>query len=72
MLDVLLELGADVNLRNFEQYTALHYAVIHGHEQVVKTLINKGAEIDATNDLGFTPLIYVAQGKVMPDFMQST
>jgi ankyrin repeat protein len=54
--------GADVNLKNPGAYggmTALHWA--SDHFDVVKFLVEAGANIDEENDAGATPLIYATQ-----------
>ena len=51
MLNLLLLRGADINAKDQDGWTALHYAVLYEHKDNVKLLIQKGAEIDvATND----------------------
>ena len=55
--------GHDVNQRD-EKYgfTPLHQAVFFGHKEIVEFLIAEGADVNAKNNAGSTPL-YLAQGK---------
>lgn len=55
-LQVLLDLGWDVNLRNEEGETALHLACLEGHLGIVKQLLRAGAAINPQTDLGDAPL----------------
>ena len=41
--------------------TALHGAVVSGQPSIVQYLVDHGARVDATNKLGWTPLM-LAQG----------
>ena len=52
----LLELGADIDVRNYKGKTALHYAVKAGFLKVISLLIEKGATIDAFDNSGETAL----------------
>lgn len=52
----LLDLGADVDVRNYKGKTALHYAAKAGFSKVINLLIEKGATVDATDNNGETPL----------------
>jgi ankyrin repeat protein len=52
----LLELGADIDVRNHKGKTALHYAAKAGFLKVINLLIEKGATVDATDQDGETPL----------------
>ena len=52
----LLELGADIDVRNYKGKTALHYAAKAGFLKVINLLIEKDATIDATDDNGETAL----------------
>ena len=52
----LLELGADINVRNYKGKTGLHYAAKAGFLNVINLLIEKGAALDATDNNGETPL----------------
>ncbi len=52
----LLKLGADINVQSSKGKTALHCAAKAGFIKVVNLLIEKGANIDATDNKGETPL----------------
>ena len=52
----LLGFGADVNERNEVGWTALHAAVFLGADKIVNYLVENGAEVDAQNGCGQTPL----------------
>ncbi len=40
--------------------TALHWAVIAHHADVVKALLAAGADVNAVDRFGYTPLLYAA------------
>lgn len=44
-----------------EGWTPLHYAAYQGNEALVQLLLDKGAHVNATNNLGFSPLFYASQ-----------
>lgn len=52
----LLDMGADVDVRNYKGKTALHYAAKAGFSKVINLLIKNEATVDATDDNGETPL----------------
>ena len=52
----LLELGADIDVRNYKGKTALHCAAKAGFLTVIDLLIKKGAAIDAPDNNGETAL----------------
>ncbi|HEX5048323.1 MAG TPA: ankyrin repeat domain-containing protein, partial [Gammaproteobacteria bacterium] len=50
------------NARGSDGRTALHGAALQGYDDVVKFLVSKGADLDAKDCRGFTPLD-MAMGK---------
>ena len=65
-----VELGTDVNARNFRAETALHGAAFRGVNEVVDFLVVNGAHIDAKTVEGWTPLA-VANGLSYSDFYKA-
>ena len=51
-----IDLGADVNAANQAGETALHASASRGHNTVVQLLADKGAQLNAKNKRGLTPL----------------
>jgi ankyrin repeat protein len=51
-----LSLGSDINGTNPAGETALHVASAQGYDSVVKLLVERGADLDARNAKGQTPL----------------
>ncbi len=68
-----LELGGDVTTVDDNGDTALHGAVIRSSEPLVRFLLDRGADIDAVNEKGWTPLriargvFYSNTGKRWPE-----
>jgi len=54
--ELLLAKGADINSKNNDSQTPLHFGSYNGETQLVKLLISKGAELNAKDSYGFTPL----------------
>lgn len=62
MADMLLYYDADVNLRSSaDSSTALQIAVITGNQEIAEMLVQRGADVNAQDVLGFTPLMIAAQ-----------
>jgi ankyrin repeat protein len=55
-----------VHAREFYGRTPLHYASLHGHHQVVQLLLDRGADVDAQDRFGHTPLHLVSQDVDFP------
>jgi len=53
---VALELGADVNAANYLGLTALHGAAFNGSNKIIQFLVEKGANLNAKDKAGQTPL----------------
>ena len=59
-LKLLLEAGADVNVKNTYGYTPLMKAAFYGKLEVVKLLLESGADIEAKDKFGWTSLMVAA------------
>jgi len=57
IVELLIGKGADVNAKNFWDWTPLHSAV-YRHKDVVELLIASGADVNARDRSGGTPLSY--------------
>lgn len=55
MARILINNGADVNARNIQNDTPLHWAAFYGSPEVAKLLIESGANLKALNAKGETP-----------------
>jgi ankyrin repeat protein len=60
MVNSLLAAGSDIRERDQDSLTALHWAVLADHPQVVKALVAHGAELNPVDRFGYTPLLYAA------------
>jgi len=56
MAELLISKGAQVDVRDDEGSTPLHYALKGEHRDVAELLIGKGADVNARNQRGFTPI----------------
>jgi ankyrin repeat protein len=59
-LKMVIEAGADVNIKNEKGETALMHAAWRGSTNAAKILIDAGANINACSDEGQTALIYAS------------
>jgi hypothetical protein len=57
---LLLEAGANINGRARGQLTALHSAAMQGWDETLKLLVVKGAELEAPDAKGLTPIDYAS------------
>src|SRR5688500_3515390 len=71
--ELLAAAPATVNARDEGGYTPLHLAVWNGKLQMAKLLLEHGAEMEATNERGETPLalagIYEEQNAAVIDLL---
>jgi ankyrin repeat protein len=69
VLKYLLEKGADVNAKNEHDQTALHQAAMqrwHNDSVVAAFLVDHGAQLEARDNKGFTPLIIASDFHHLP------
>ena len=51
-----LAAGTDVNAKDDNGWTSLHFAVYYGHKEIVELMIAKGADVNAKDEYGYTLL----------------
>lgn len=54
-VEKMLDSGFDVNATNADKMTPLHIAAIIGNLDIVKLLVNRGADVNAQDYVGYTP-----------------
>src|SRR5207237_991258 len=64
---VLLDYGASLDDRGRYGLTALHYAVRGGKLPLIQLLLERGAEVDAMDGDGLTPLLHLAKTRSRAD-----
>ncbi|EDO35626.1 predicted protein, partial [Nematostella vectensis] len=60
-VNVLVQLGADVDCRDREGWTPLHAAVCGGNHKCAAYLLRQGANVRAKNDDGLSPIHIAVQ-----------
>lgn len=65
MAKILIERGADVNLKNRDEQIPLHWAAWNNRENLVQMLIEKGAKINAIDKEGNSPLHFAVQNNAL-------
>jgi hypothetical protein len=67
ILEKVLQAGADVNLRDQRDRTALMYSVMYDMKEVTKVLIKYGSDLHQRSAQGETPLtLAISAGTVKP------
>ncbi|KAF9570345.1 hypothetical protein EC968_001958 [Mortierella alpina] len=64
MVEMVLNLGADLNHRDEEGSTALHHAAAYGHLQTITVLIERGSSATIKNNGGWTAVDFAYSDKV--------
>jgi ankyrin repeat protein len=64
LVEVLAANGANLEARDYLGDTALHVAVRKGNSEVVRALLEAGADVVATNDKGITSLQMAGDGEM--------
>jgi len=59
---LLIENGADVNIKDNRGFTPLHYAAQQGSAEIAEHLITSGANVNETNMMSETPLHIAVSG----------
>lgn len=67
VIEALLDAKAELEARNHNGNTALHFAAMQNTPAVIKLLIEKGADIEALNHDKKTPLDYARSNKSLND-----
>lgn len=60
MVKLLLNHGAQVNLKDDTGCSALIDACVYGHTNIVLCLLSHGADLELSNDQGMTPFMYAS------------
>lgn len=63
MLAVLLDAGADIEARGVCGRTALHTTALEGAIEPARLLLQRGANTEAKDDFGFTPILYAVRSR---------
>ena len=60
-LHALLEAGADVNARNEDGESALHFAALYGDPTLMAAILRAGADVNSRDAVGLTPLHWLCR-----------
>ena len=62
-MEMLLDKGTNVDIKNNNGVTALMVASLNGHGEMVSRLLNRSVDVNIQDKNGWTVLIYVTKGK---------
>ncbi|KAL7802862.1 ankyrin repeat-containing domain protein [Trichoderma afarasin] len=60
IVQLLVDKGVDINVKDRDERTPLSYAAQIGHKTIAQLLLNKGPDINSKDIHGWTPLSYAA------------
>jgi ankyrin repeat protein len=70
VVEVLVMHGADINARDIDRNTALHYSAEYGHAMIVSWLLQRRPDLTIRNRLGKTPPDMAASMEVSEIFKE--
>ena len=70
-IEKLLRAGADINFKDEDGNTLLHYAAASSHPEIVKFFIEQGLDLEAKRNLGATPLCVAAKESDSPAVLKT-
>ncbi len=62
----LLDMGADANAKDADDWTALHWACDKINEPLIRLLLDHGADVDARTVNDCTPLLFICNNRSRP------
>jgi len=63
VLKLLIDAGADVNIRDEKGHTPIHEAALHTNIEFMKILIGKRADVNVKDEKGWTPLHWAVSNR---------
>lgn len=72
MLKYVLKLGADINTKNSDNRSVLHFAASSSvNPKVLQFLVKSGLDVNALDDIKATPFLYAARGNQSPEALMT-
>lgn len=66
---ILIDNQAEIDARNNDQQTAMHFAALNGNENTIKILIDNKANINAKDENDYAPIHFaVERGELLFSF----